>query len=389
MSDFDIIEEKDVNSEFSYEFNATKIKVVGIGDGGVGAINSMIEDNLEGVEFIVINTDTQSLNLSKAKNKIQIGVETTKGRGAGGDVEKGKQAAEENREQISVALKDADIIFLTSGFGGGTGTGATPIIAEIAKETDALIIAVISEPHLVLKKKQRTAREGIRKLSNYVDNMLVVDSDMVVNKAEQDITLKETWRLISEALKKFVKSITDIITKPGDQNIDYNDIESIVRIKGETFIGTGYGKGENKVKDAIKQVMSNCFFEESDVTNAQGFLINFIVSSDIKQREISEAISSITQDNDENADLKWGFVFDDSLKDEMTMTVIITGINANKSSDKDSLEKKEPAKVENNQVEDVKKKDTSYNNDINKKKNEMNSTNGFDSLLRQAEDSLS
>ena len=389
MSDFDIIEEKDVNSEFSYEFNATKIKVVGIGDGGVGAINSMIEDNLEGVEFIVINTDTQSLNLSKAKNKIQIGVETTKGRGAGGDVEKGKQAAEENREQISVALKDADIIFLTSGFGGGTGTGATPIIAEIAKETDALIIAVISEPHLVLKKKQRTAREGIRKLSNYVDNMLVVDSDMVVNKAEQDITLKETWRLISEALKKFVKSITDIITKPGDQNIDYNDIESIVRIKGETFIGTGYGKGENKVKDAIKQVMSNCFFEESDVTNAQGFLINFIVSSDIKQREISEAISSITQDNDENADLKWGFVFDDSLKDEMTMTVIITGINANKSSDKDSLEKKEPAKVENNQDEDVKKKDTSYNNDINKKKNEMNSTNGFDSLLRQAEDSLS
>ncbi len=310
---------------------AARIKVVGIGGGGGNAISSMIaEGGVAGVEFITVNTDAQALLNNKATIKIQIGENLTKGLGSGGDPEVGRQAAEESRERLKEELNGADMIFITCGEGGGTGTGASPIIAEIAKETGALTIAVVTKPFdFEGVKRKFTAEDGVSRLKEKVDTLIIVPNQRVLNIVDKKTPILEAFRKIDTVLTSGVRGIAELITTPGLINVDFADVKSIMNNSGTALMGMGVGSGDKRAIAAIKQAISSPLLDIS-IEGAKGVLFNIVGGPDLTMAEIDEAASIIAKTVDPDADIIFGAVIDDRLMDQLKITIIATKFDDNK-----------------------------------------------------------
>lgn len=302
-----------------------RIKVVGIGGGGGNALSSMIaEGGIAGVEFVAVNTDAQALLHNKATIKIQIGENFTKGLGAGGDPETGKQAAEESRERIKDDLSGADMIFITCGEGGGTGTGASPIVAEIARETGALTVAVVTKPfEFEGSKRKLTAEEGIQNLKEKVDTLIVVPNQRILQVVDKKTPILEAFKKIDEVLHQGVKGIAELITTPGLINVDFADVRTVMSNAGTALMGMGVGSGDKRAFAAIKQAISSPLLDVS-IEGAKGVLFNIVGGPDMTMTEIDEAASIIAKTVDPDADIIFGAVIDDKMLDQIKITIIAT-----------------------------------------------------------------
>jgi len=304
---------------------AARIKVVGVGGGGGNALSSMIaEGGITGVEFVAVNTDSQALLNNKASIKIQIGEQYTKGLGSGGDPETGRQAAEESREQLINELSGADMVFITCGEGGGTGTGAAPIVAEIAKETGALTAAVVTKPFdFEGSKRKGTAEEGIQKLKEKVDTLIIVPNQRILQVIDKKTPILEAFKRIDEVLHQGVKGIAELITIPGLINVDFADVRKIMTNAGTALMGMGVGSGDKRAMAAIKQAISSPLLDAS-IEGARGVLFNVIGGPDLTMAEIDEAASIITKSVDPDADIIFGAVIDEKMMDQIKVTLIAT-----------------------------------------------------------------
>lgn len=315
---------------FSYAENSgksAKIKVIGVGGAGGNAINNMIDSNLQGVNFIVTNTDMQALDISRAPVKIQIGDKLTEGLGAGANPEVGREAALENAEAIRNALKDSHMVFITAGFGGGTGTGASPVIAEICKELGSLTVAVVTKPFSFEgKKRAKQAEEGIEILKEIADTVIVIPNDRLRGLASKNARMIEMFRKADEILLHSVKGITDLILMPGLVNLDFADVKTTMSKAGMAIMGIGVANGENRAVEAAERAISHPLLEDISISGAKGVLMNITSSSDLTMEEMTEASERIYSEVGDEADIIWGAVIDDSLGDEMRVTVIATGI---------------------------------------------------------------
>ncbi|MCF6095885.1 cell division protein FtsZ [Thermovorax subterraneus] len=301
------------------------IKVIGIGGGGNNAVNRMIEAGLKGVEFIAVNTDAQALFLSKADKKIQIGEKLTKGLGAGANPEIGKKAAEESRTEIEEALKGADMIFITAGMGGGTGTGAAPVVAEISKNLGILTVGVVTKPFSFEgKKRMAHAEMGIANLKNCVDTLITIPNDRLLTIAEKKTSIIEAFRIADDVLRQGVQGISDLIAVPGLINLDFADVRTIMMDTGLAHMGIGRGSGENRAIEAAKQAVSSPLLETS-IEGAKGVLLNITGSSNLGLLEVNEAAEFIASAADPDANIIFGAVIDEKLQDEIRITVIATG----------------------------------------------------------------
>ena len=314
---------------FTYVENekSAKIKVIGVGGAGSNAINNMIDSQLKGVKFIVANTDAQSLAISKASVKIQIGAELTQGLGAGANPQVGRDAALENADAIKTALQDSHMVFITAGFGGGTGTGAAPVIAEIAKEMGALTVAVVSRPFSFEgKKRARQAEEGIGALKEVADTVITIPNDRLRGLASKNAKMIDMFKKADEILLHSVKGITDLIMMPGLVNLDFADVRTTMSRAGMAIMGIGIASGENRAVEAAERAISHPLLEDISISGAKGVLMNITCNSDLTMEEMTEASDRIYQEVGEDAEIIWGTVIDDSLGDEMRVTVIATGI---------------------------------------------------------------
>ncbi|MCS7300468.1 MAG: cell division protein FtsZ [Fimbriimonadales bacterium] len=303
-----------------------KLKVVGVGGGGGNAVNRMIEVGVQGVEFIAMNTDAQVLNKSRAPIRMQLGVGITRGLGAGGNPEAGRSAAEESRPEIRKVLEGADLVFITAGLGGGTGTGAAPIIAEIAQELGALTIAVVTKPFKFEgPRRWKVAEEGAELLRKHVDAMIVVHNDRLIDVSERTTTMTEAFRMADDVLRSGVQGISDIITRPGVINVDFADVRTIFEDAGTALMGIGKGTGENRLIQAVHEASSSKLLETS-IYGARRLLVNITAGEDIGLHEVSEAMDILRQMTDqEDANIIHGLVLDENLKDVVQVTVLATG----------------------------------------------------------------
>jgi len=314
---------------FTYVENekSAKIKVIGVGGAGGNAINNMIESQLKGVKFIVSNTDAQSLETSKAPVKIQIGERLTEGLGAGANPQVGRDAALENADAIQSALEDSHMVFITAGFGGGTGTGAAPVIAEIAKKMGALTVAVVSRPFSFEgKKRARQADEGINALKEVADTVITIPNDRLRGLASKNAKMVDMFKKADEILLHSVKGITDLIMMPGLVNLDFADVRTTMSRAGMAIMGIGIASGENRAVEAAERAISHPLLEDISISRAKGVLMNISCTSDLTMEEMTEASDRIYQEVGDDAEIIWGTVIDDSLGDEMRVTVIATGI---------------------------------------------------------------
>jgi cell division protein FtsZ len=304
------------------------IKVVGVGGGGTNAVNRMVDAGLRGVEFIAANTDAQALQMCDADIKLNIGTELTKGLGAGANPEVGQGAAAESRDDIKEALKGADMVFVTAGEGGGTGTGAAPVIADIAKnEIGALTVGVVTRPFgFEGTQRARQAQEGIDKLREYVDTLIVIPNEKLLSVVERRASLTDALREADNVLRQGVQGITDLITIPGLINLDFADVRTIMRDAGSALMGIGSSSGENRAGEAAKEAISSPLLEES-VEGASGILLNITGGSDLGLFEVNEAAEIVQSAADSNANIIFGAVIDDSMADEVRVTVIATGFD--------------------------------------------------------------
>ncbi|OGV99294.1 MAG: cell division protein FtsZ [Nitrospinae bacterium RIFCSPLOWO2_02_FULL_39_110] len=313
--------------ELSEEFNnSAKLKVIGVGGGGGNAVSTMVSSQLEGVEFITINTDAQVLKSSRVSTKLQIGTELTKGLGAGGNPEVGKKAAIESANQIADLLEGTDMVFITAGMGGGTGTGAAPVIAKIAKEKGALTVAVVTKP-FSFEGKRRTAQAdtGLKELRESVDTLIVIPNDRLLSVVSKQTTLRDAFRVADDVLRQSVKGISELITVPCLVNLDFADVKAIMTGMGQALMGAGVGKGENKAIEAAQNAVSSPLLEESSIDGARGVLINIIGGPDLTIHDATEASAIIQKMAHEDANIIWGAGIDESISDEMRITVIATG----------------------------------------------------------------
>ena len=303
------------------------IKVVGVGGGGGNVINRMIEAGLRGVEFITVNTDRQALGLSKANKKIQIGEKLTRGLGAGANPEIGKCSAEESKAEIAEALKGADMVFVTAGMGGGTGTGAAPIVAETSREMGILTVAVVTKP-FPFEGKRRTsqAEAGIDELKQCVDTLIVIPNEKLLQVVEKQTCLQDAFDMSDNVLKQGVQGISDLITIPGLVNLDFADVKTIMLDAGIAHIGTGRASGENRAQEAARQAIHSPLLETS-IEGAGGVHINVTGGRDLGLLEINEAAELVQKSVDPEANIIFGAVIDENLKDEIVITVIATGFN--------------------------------------------------------------
>ena len=308
-----------------------KIKVVGVGGSGNNAISRMIESKIKGVEFVAINTDAQALHHSKASEKVHIGKNLTKGLGAGMNPEIGRQAAEENRDEIQEVLKGSDMVFVTCGLGGGTGTGAAPIVAETAKELGALTVSVVTKPFAFEGAQRKAiAEEGLDNLKDRVDSLITIPNDKLLSIIDRKTTLISAFRIVDDVLRQGVQGISDLITKPGVVNVDFADVRAILEDSGSALMGIGIASGENRAVEAAKQAINSPLLELS-IDGAKGVLFNVSGSSDLTMLEINEAANVITENIDPNAKVIFGAVTDDQIrKGDIHITVIATGFDANK-----------------------------------------------------------
>ncbi|MBM7654060.1 cell division protein FtsZ [Neobacillus cucumis] len=303
------------------------IKVIGVGGGGNNAVNRMIEHGVQGVEFIAVNTDAQALNLSKAEVKMQIGAKLTRGLGAGANPEVGKKAAEESKEQIEEALRGADMVFVTAGMGGGTGTGAAPVIAQIARDLGALTVGVVTRPFTFEgKKRSNQASGGIGSMKEAVDTLIVIPNDRLLEIVDKSTPMLEAFREADNVLRQGVQGISDLIATPGLINLDFADVKTIMSNKGSALMGIGVASGENRATEAAKKAINSPLLETS-IDGAQGVLMNITGGSNLSLYEVQEAADIVATATDQEVNMIFGSVINENLKDEIIVTVIATGFN--------------------------------------------------------------
>lgn len=314
------------------------IKVVGVGGGGTNAVNRMIEEGIRGVEFVAINTDAQALAISDADIKVHIGTDLTRGLGAGANPEVGRKAADESRDDIAEALADADMVFITCGEGGGTGTGAAPIVADIAmNEVGALTVAVVTKPFTFEgRKRKKSAEEGIKTLSDCVDTMIVIPNDKLLDIAEKKTTMLEAFAIADGVLSQGTQGITDLITVPGIINLDFADVKTIMKQAGTAMMGIGTSSGDTRAVDAAQQAISSPLLESS-IDGATRVLLSIAGSKDLGIQEISDAADVVANAVDPEANIIFGTVVDESLGDQVRITVIATGFSDSNVNRQDEL----------------------------------------------------
>ncbi|KRT77139.1 MAG: cell division protein FtsZ, cell division protein FtsZ [Armatimonadetes bacterium CSP1-3] len=325
------------------------IKVVGVGGGGSNAVNRMIHAGLRGVEFIAINTDAQALALSNADRKIHIGAKTTKGLGAGGDPTIGRQAAEESKEDLYEALDGADMVFITAGMGGGTGTGGGPFVAEIARDLNALTIGVVTKPFSFEgRRRMTTAEEGVRSLKQKVNTLITIPNDRLLQIIDRSVTIVEAFRVADDVLRQGVQGIADLITVPGLINLDFADVRTVMAEAGSALIGIGVASGEDRALRAAQAAVSSPLLETS-MNGARGVLINITGGLDLGLMEVSEAAQIVKDAADPDANIIFGAVIDDKVDGEIRITVIATGFDGARTNGdlkpEDGLRVREPVKV--------------------------------------------
>lgn len=304
------------------------IKVIGIGGGGNNAINRMIEAGLRGVEFISVNTDAQALYLSRAETKIQIGEKLTKGLGAGADPEIGLKAAEENEEELMKALEGSDMVFVTAGMGGGTGTGGAPVVARVAKQLGALTVGVVTKPFSFEgRKRTLQAEQGIKALQEEVDSLIIIPNDRLLQVIEKNTPFNDAFRIADDILRQGVQGISDLIAVPGVINCDFADVQTVMKNTGSALMGIGHAKGDNRASEAARLAISSPLLETS-IEGAKGVLFNISGGEDLTLFEINEAAEIIHQSADIEANIIFGANIDESLNDEVRVTVIATGFSS-------------------------------------------------------------
>jgi cell division protein FtsZ len=305
-----------------------RIKVIGIGGGGGNAVNRMIEAGIEGIEFLVANTDLQALKRSHAPIKIQLGSRLTKGLGAGADPGVGREAALEDTDKIIEVLEGADMVFVTTGLGGGTGTGAAPIIASLATELNCLTVAVVTKPfQFEGRRRMQQAEHGLRELRECVDTVITIPNERLLHTVEKGASLSDSFRIADDVLRQAVQGISDLITVPGLINLDFADVKSIMSGMGMALMGAGHAFGENRAIEATQQAISSPLLEEASIQGAKGVLINITGGSDLTLYEVNAAATIIREAADEDANIIFGAVIDDAMRDQMRITVIATGFD--------------------------------------------------------------
>jgi cell division protein FtsZ len=310
-----------------------RIKVIGIGGGGSNAVNRMIESGIEGIEFLVANTDLQALKRSRAPIKIQLGSRLTKGLGAGADPGVGREAALEDTDKIIEVLEGADMVFVTTGLGGGTGTGAAPIVASLATELDALTVAVVTKPfHFEGRRRMQQADQGLRELRECVDTVITIPNERLLHTVDRGVSLADSFKVADDVLRQAVQGISDLITVPGLINLDFADVKSIMQGMGMALMGAGRATGENRAIEATQQAISSPLLEEATIQGAKGVLINITGGPDLTLFEVNAASSIIRESADDDANIIFGAVIDETLTDEMKITVIATGFDREAAS---------------------------------------------------------
>lgn len=326
-----------------------RIKVVGVGGGGCNAVNRMIESGIEGVDFIVVNTDAQALQLSKADTRIQIGEKLTRGLGAGANPDVGKKAAEESREALTNALHGADMIFVTAGMGGGTGTGAAPIIAEIAKEIGALTVGVVTKPfRFEQKRRMMQAEQGVANLKEKVDTLIVIPNDRLLEIVDRNTPVLEAFREADNVLRQGVAGISDLIAVPGLINVDFADVKSIMTERGSALMGIGVATGENRAAEAAKNAICSPLLETS-IDGARGVLMQVAGGNNLSLWEVNEAADIVSSAADADVNMIFGAVISPELEDEIIVTVIATGFESSNTQTQPSSRPRNPGLDELNQ----------------------------------------
>ncbi|WP_017727216.1 cell division protein FtsZ [Halalkalibacterium ligniniphilum] len=322
-----------------------QIKVIGVGGGGSNAVNRMIENGLQGVDFIAVNTDAQALHLSKAEAKLQLGGKLTRGLGAGANPDIGKKAAEESREQIEEVLRGADMVFITAGMGGGTGTGAAPVIAEVAKEIGALTVGVVTRPFTFEGRKRQTqAIAGIGALKEKVDTLIVIPNDRLLEIVDKNTPMLEAFREADNVLRQGVQGISDLIAVPGLINLDFADVKTIMKDKGSALMGIGIATGENRATEAAKKAISSPLLETS-VDGAQGVLMNITGGTNLSLYEVHEAAEIVSAASDAEVNMIFGSVINEDFKDEIVVTVIATGFDDNENAREQQTQRPAATKI--------------------------------------------
>ena len=313
--------------------NVTTIRVIGVGGGGGNAVNRMVSDGLQGVEFIAMNTDQQALAKNHASVKVQLGSKLTKGRGAGADPEIGQRAAEESKDEIANALKGSQMVFITAGMGGGTGTGAAPVVAEVAHDLGILTVGIVTKPFSFEgKRKMGLAEQGIANLLMHVDSLIVIPNERLKMISQEKITLMNAFQAADNVLRQGVESISALINVPAFINLDFADVRSIMKDAGYAHMGVGSAKGAGKAENAAKAAISSPLLETS-IAGAHGVIINITSSPDIGLEDVETAAGLITQSAHPDANIIWGTAFDENLSDEMRVTVVATGFDNKSASD--------------------------------------------------------
>ncbi|MEJ2689769.1 MAG: cell division protein FtsZ [Deltaproteobacteria bacterium] len=307
-----------------------RIKVIGVGGGGGNAVNTMVESTLLGVEFIAANTDMQALSSSKADIRLQLGPSVTKGLGAGANPERGRESAEESMQDIKEALKDSDMIFITAGLGGGTGTGAAPVVAKISKELGALTVGVVTKPFVFEgRTRMRNAEKGWEALREHVDTIITIPNDRLIAMSQKGTKFIEGMKMADDVLVQAVKGITDLINKPGYINPDFADLRAIMNETGPALMGAGHGVGDNRAVEAVNMAIASPLLQDISIDGARGVLVNISARQDsLSMAEVTEATTRIYEEVHDDANIIFGVIFDDTLGDAMRVTVIATGINS-------------------------------------------------------------
>ena len=312
--------------------NVTTIKVIGVGGGGGNAVNRMVSDGLQGVEFIAMNTDQQALAKNHAATKVQLGSKLTKGRGAGADPEIGQRAAEESKDEIANALKGSQMVFITAGMGGGTGTGAAPVVAEVAHDLGILTVGIVTKPFSFEGRLRRNqADQGIDLLSQKVDTLIVIPNDRLLEIVDKKTSMLDAFRIADDTLRQGIQGVTDLITIPGLINLDFADVKTIMSDQGEAIMGIGVGSGENRAVEAVDGAIHSALLETS-IDGAQSILLNVTGGPDISLYEINEAAEKVAEAVDPEANIIFGSVIDPDMEDSIRITVVATGFGKEPSS---------------------------------------------------------
>ncbi len=328
-----------------------RITIFGVGGAGGNAINNMIRSDLEGVEFVAANTDAQALTNSLAQNRIQLGLKTTKGLGAGSFPDRGRVAAEENLDEIEKYLEGSNMIFIAAGMGGGTGTGAAPVIAKLARERDILTVGVVTKPfHFEGKYRMETADQGIEELKKYVDTLIIIPNQNLFRIANEQTTFESAFKMADDVLHAGVRGVTDLITMPGLVNLDFADIRTIMTKMGKAMMGTGEATGENRAIAACEAAVSNPLLDDISIKGAKGVLVNMTGGPDMTLFEADMAVNAIKKEVDPNANIIFGSAFNENMKGKIRISVVATGIDIEEFR-RDSLKTHEEQKLEKMLIE--------------------------------------